>query len=91
MTKPDLIRQVAANNDITIAEATKIVDSTLGSITETLKSGENVDLHGFGSFKAIAKPARTGRNPSTGQAISLPAKTVVKFTPAKGLKDAVNA
>jgi len=91
MTKPDLIRQVAQNNDLSIAAATSIVDSLLGSITESLKSGVDVSIHGFGAFKSIGKPARTGRNPSTGQAIQLPAKTVVKFTPAKALKDTVNA
>lgn len=90
MTKPDLIRQVAQNNGLTVAEATKIVESVLSNITDSLKTGVDVSIHGFGVFKAVHKPARTGRNPSTGASISLPAKNVVKFTPAKALKDTLN-
>lgn len=51
--------------------------------------GAEVTLPGIGKLKAVAKPARTGRNPATGEEIEIPAKTAVKFTAAKALKDAV--
>lgn len=54
-----------------------------------LMGGNEVTLHGLGKLKPVAKPARTGRNPATGKGIDIPAKTAVKFTAAKALKDAV--
>ncbi|GAB2927690.1 HU family DNA-binding protein [Rheinheimera gaetbuli] len=58
--------------------------------TAELKSGGEVALVGLGKLKVAQKAARTGRNPKTGAAIDIPAKTVVKFTPAKALADAIN-
>ena len=55
----------------------------------TLSHGNEVTLHGLGKLKPVAKPARTGRNPATGEEIEIPAKTAVKFVVAKALKDAV--
>lgn len=54
-----------------------------------LAGGDEVTLHGLGKLKPVARPARTGRNPATGEEIDIPAKTAVKFTAAKALKDAV--
>ena len=59
-------------------------------VTDELKKGGEVTLNGLGKLKVAQKAARTGRNPQTGAAIDIPAKTVVKFTPAKALADAVN-
>ena len=61
----------------------------LEAVTDTLEKGENVTLIGFGTFSAVKRTARTGRNPQTGKAIKIPAKTVVKFKPGKKLADAV--
>ena len=58
--------------------------------TDELKSGGEVPLNGLGKLKVAQKAARTGRNPQTGAAIDIPAKTVVKFSPAKALTDAIN-
>lgn len=55
----------------------------------TLLQGNEVTIHGIGKLKPVAKPARKGRNPATGEEIEIPAKTAVKFTAAKALKDAV--
>ena len=56
---------------------------------EALASGESVTFTGFGSFKVVERAARKGRNPRTGKEITIPASKVAKFTPGKGLKDAI--
>ena len=61
------------------------------AITAALKAGEDVRLVGFGSFSISARAAREGRNPRTGQTITIEASKQPKFTAGKGLKDAVNA
>ena len=66
------------------------IEAALEAITDTLTKGEAVQLIGFGSFSTGQRAARTGRNPSTGQAIEIAAATTVKFTAGKAFKDAVN-
>lgn len=66
------------------------VDATITAISDALRSGEDVVLTGFGSFKPKVRGARRGRNPKTGEAVDIPAHTVVQFTAGKGLKEAVN-
>ena len=56
----------------------------------SLKDGHEVRIPDFGTFKVTARKAREGRNPATGMTIQIPASNVPKFTPAKGLKDALN-
>jgi DNA-binding protein HU-beta len=91
MTISELIDQVAASDSkLTKAQAKAIVDAVFGAISGAAKKGEEVSLPGFGKFKVQAKPARTGRNPSTGAAIEIAASKKVVFQPAKSLKDAVN-
>jgi DNA-binding protein HU-beta len=91
MTISDLIDQVAASDSkLTKAQAKAIVDATFGAISGAAKKGEEVSIPGFGKFKVQAKPARTGRNPSTGAAIQIAASKKVVFQPAKSLKDSVN-
>ena len=60
------------------------------AITESLKQGDSLTLVGFGSFKVTKRAARQGRNPRTGEPISIPAATVPSFAPGKVLRDAVN-
>lgn len=90
LSKSELIQKVAEQTGLTKTAVAGVVDSLVENVVDGLESGVVVDLFGFGNFKPIGKPARTGRNPSTGAAIKLPAKTVVKFTPAKALKDRLN-
>jgi DNA-binding protein HU-beta len=71
------------------AAAERAVDSFLDVVKGALQSGESVNLVGFGSFKVVAKPARDGRNPRTGEKIKILASKNVKFAPGKGLKDSV--
>ncbi len=62
----------------------------LTAITDALKGGDDVRLTGFGSFSVSARPAREGKNPRTGEKITIAASKAVKFTVGKALKDAVN-
>jgi DNA-binding protein HU-beta len=75
----------------TKANATQAVNAIFDSITESLKQGDNITLVGFGSFKVTTRAARQGRNPRTGETLSIPATTVPSFVPGKGLKDIVNS
>ncbi len=91
MNTADLVDQIAAQDDkLTKTQAKAIVDALLGAIRDAAVRGEEVSLPGFGKFKVQAKPARTGRNPTTGAAIEIAASKKVAFQPAKALKDAVN-
>jgi integration host factor beta subunit len=90
MTKSDLIDHVAETTQSTKKEAERVIDAVLGQITEALAKGEKVDLRGFGSFRATAKKERQGRNPQTGNAMTIAAKTAAVFKPSKELADRVN-
>ncbi len=90
MNKGDLINAVADAAGITKAQAGSAVDAVFGGIESTLKSGDKAAFVGFGTFSTAHKPAREGRNPSTGQTIKIAAKTSVKFKAGKSLTDAVN-
>ena len=89
MNKDDLIRAVAEQAQMTKANAAQAVNAVFESITGSLKKGDPVTLVGFGSFKVSKRAARQGRNPRTGEPISIAAATVPSFSAGKGLKDAV--
>ena len=91
MNKAELIKAVASGADISNADAARAVDSVFGAITNTLRSGSEVRLAGFGSFNVVHRKATSGRNPRTGEAISIPASKQPKFKAGKTLKDAVNS
>ena len=91
MNTAELVDKIAAHDDkISKIQAKAIVDGVFNAIRDAAKKGEEVSLPGFGKFKVQSKPARTGRNPSTGAAIQIAASKKVVFQPAKVLKDAVN-
>lgn len=90
MNKTELIEKVAENAEMTKKQASQAVDAILGSISEALKSGEKVQLIGFGNFESRERAARKGRNPQTGEEIEIAATKVPAFSPGKALKDAVN-
>ncbi|NPA42698.1 MAG: HU family DNA-binding protein [Chlorobi bacterium] len=89
MNKTQLIEAMAADAGITKAQAKKALDSFMKNVTETLKKGGKVTLIGFGTFSTVTRKAREGRNPATGEKITIPAKTVVKFKPGSNLEKAV--
>lgn len=90
MSKKDLIDAVAKECDLTKEKAGSVVDVALAHIKSALKDGGEVRIPDFGTFKVANRKAREGRNPATGATIKIPASRVPKFTPAKGLKDALN-
>lgn len=73
--------------ELTKAQAEKALNSFIAETISALQSGDKVTLVGFGTFSAITRAARTGRNPQTGKSIKIAAKTNGKFTPGKALKD----
>ncbi len=91
MNTGDLIAKLAEQNSITKAQAKAIVDELLKEIVAAASSGEEVSLPGFGKFKVKEAAAREGRNPSTGEVIQIPASKKLSFTPAKAVKDQLNA
>ena len=90
VNKSQLIDKVAENADITKASANRAVDAIIEAVSDSLKSGDTVQLIGFGTFSVRERSARTGRNPQTGQEINIPAAKVPGFKAGKALKDAVN-
>jgi DNA-binding protein HU-beta len=83
MNKGELISAVAlANTGMKLAEAKTVVESVMSVVATTLRNGDEVTLPGVGKLKVKTKPGRAGRNPATGAAITIPAKRVVKFSPA---------
>jgi len=91
MNAADLVDKIAADTSLTKANAKKVVDSVFGAIATAAAAGEEVSLPGFGKFKVKDSPAREGRNPATGDAIQIAASRKLGFTPAKAIKDKLNA
>ena len=90
MNKNDLIAAVADNTGMSRANAGQAVDATFDAITNALKTGDEVKVIGFGNFTVANRAASTGRNPRTGESISIAASKTPKVRAGKGLKDAVN-
>lgn len=89
MTKADLIDKVANDSKVSKAEATRLLNSVLDSVTAALAKGDTVTLVGFGTFSVSKRAARKGRNPQTGAEINIAASTVPRFKAGKALKDKV--
>ena len=90
MNKQELVAAVAERTGSTKADADKAVDAVFDAIAAALQQGDDVRLVGFGSFSVSNRPARDGRNPRTGQTITIPASKQPKFSAGKALKDSVN-
>lgn len=89
MNKSELIDALAAKTDLSNAAATRAVNALLEIITQTVAKKQDVTLTGFGSFKAVKRAARKGRNPKTGEAIKIAATTLPRFTAGATFKAAV--
>jgi DNA-binding protein HU-beta len=90
MNKSELIDTVAASADLSKAAAGRAVDAIVSAITKALKKSDDVVLVGFGTFTVRKRAARSGRNPRTGEAITIKAAKVPSFRAGKALRDAVN-
>jgi DNA-binding protein HU-beta len=91
MNKNDIADAVAQATDTSKADAAKAVDCVFETISAALKSGDSVQLIGFGSFSVADRAAREGRNPRTGETLQIAASKQPKFKAGKALKDAVNS
>ena len=90
MNKSELINAIAEQAQLSKADAGRSLEAFINTIETTLKAGDVITLVGFGTFQVKARAARTGRNPQTGQEITIAAANVPSFKAGKGLKDAVN-
>ncbi len=90
MTKADLIEEVSRVVEMTRKESEVIVEAIFDSIVRSLRSGDKIEIRGFGSFRTRDRQARIGRNPKTGERVDVPAKRIPFFKPSKELKDLVN-
>lgn len=97
MNKKELQSAVAdktsgtASDPLTKLETDACVNATLDAITEALAKGEEVNIPGFGKFTVSQRDARMGKNPATGEDITIPAQNVVRFKPSRTMKEAVNS
>lgn len=89
MNKSELVEAIANSTGGTKADASRFVDMFMMTVTDALKSGDQVVLPGFGSFSTGYRTERTGRNPQTGETITIKASRVAKFKAGKSLKEAV--
>jgi len=90
MKKAEFIDAVAEKGSMQKSEAAAAVEAVLDSITDALKSGDQVTLVGFGTFLVRKREARQGRNPRTGDPIDIPASNMPSFKAGKALKESVN-
>ncbi len=89
MNKAELIGSVAGKAKLSKSDARAAVEAVVSTIHAAMKNGDKVSLVGFGTFSAPVRPARSGRNPQTGEAIQIPARKVPKFTPGRSLRDSI--
>lgn len=91
MNKGELVDAIAHKTELTKKEVDHILSAALDVIQETVASGEKITLVGFGTFEPRARSAREGRNPKSGEPMTIPATTVPAFSAGKGFKDRVSA
>ncbi len=89
MTKNEFVDRVAAESGLSKKDAGSAVDSVIKSIEGALSNGEEVNFTGFGKFHVAERGAREGRNPRTGETMTIAASRVPRFTAGSGLKKAV--
>ena len=91
MNKSELVEAIAQGSGLTKADANRVLDMFMNTVTDALKAGDQVVLTGFGSFSIANRPERKGRDPRTGAEIQIKASRVAKFKAGKLLKEAVQA
>jgi DNA-binding protein HU-beta len=89
MNKSDLITAVSDNTGLTKKDIEKAYTAIFNTITDALKSGDKVQIIGFGTFEVRDRAARVGKNPATGEKLEIPAAKYPAFKAGKGLKDAI--
>lgn len=89
MTKPELIAQISEKAGLSKKDAAAALAAILSTITETLTAGDKLAIPSLGTFEVRERAARTGKNPRTGEAVTIAAKKLPAFKAAKALKDAI--
>ncbi len=90
MTKADLVDEVCRVTELSRKDSEVVVETIFESIIKALKSGDKLEVRGFGSFRIRERKPRQGRNPKTGEKVNVPEKKVPYFKPSKELKDLIN-
>ncbi len=90
MTKAELIEEVSRVVEMTRKDSEVIVEAIFDSVVRALRTGDKIEIRGFGSFRTRQRQPRVGRNPKTGARVEVPAKRIPYFKPSKELKDLVN-
>src|SRR4029078_8382981 len=90
VTKADLIEEVSRVVEMTRKDSEEIVEAIFDSVVRSLRTGDKIEIRGFGSFRTRQRQPRVGRNPKTGARVEVPAKKIPYFKPSKELKDVVN-
>jgi DNA-binding protein HU-beta len=90
MTKAELIAAIADQAGLNRTQAKDALEAFISSVTDSLKSGNDVRLVGFGTFRAVDRAEGTARNPRTGETVKRPASKTARFTVGEGLKTALN-
>ena len=91
MTKNDLAEKVAERAGLTGSQAREALEAAIGAVSDELAAGGEVALAGFGKFSVSHRAARQGRNPATGETISIAASKAAKFSAASALKKRLNS
>jgi len=91
LTKADLIERIRSTNDLTKKQSTDIVESTINIMKDTLATGDDVLISGFGKFRVKEKAERKGRNPATGDDMMLTPRKVVTFKCSGKLRERINS
>ena len=90
MTKAELIDDVSQATELSRKDSETVVETIFDSIVKSLRTGDKIEIRGFGSFRTRQRKPRVGRNPKTGARVDVPAKIIPYFKPSKELKDLVN-
>ena len=91
MTKADIVRQIAQATGLTKTDTAAVVDGFIESVVDALQSGEHIEIRGFGTFKAVSRAPRTGRNPRTGSEVKISRRRAPIFKPSKELRARVDS
>jgi DNA-binding protein HU-beta len=89
--KNEIIEAIAGETNLSRRDAAAAYDAFLNAVSGALRNGEKVNVSGLGAFTVSERAERAGRNPKTGESITIPASRAVKFKPGKELKESVNS
>jgi DNA-binding protein HU-beta len=90
LNRIELVQTIATQHDLSKAEAARVLETVTSAIVTAVKKGDTVQILGFGTFKQVARAARTGVNPSTGDKLKIAAAKLPKFVPGAAFKAAVD-